>query len=398
MVFPVSRKNKNIVLERAKGDPLVRMQEKYNVYYHSFERQVGSRVWIDGKEMVMLASNDYLGLGAHPKVIEAGKKALDEWGSSTTGARLANGTRSFHLRLEEKLAGFLGVEACHVHSAGYLSCMSAIAGFAQRGDLIVVDKNVHSSLLSGISLSNARVERFLHNNPADLREVLSYEKSKVPKILLIEGVYSMEGHIAPLPEFVKIAQTESCFLIMDDAHGFGVLGDNGRGTANHFGMTEHVDVLCGSFSKALSSTGGFVAGSRDMVQYIRTHSKQTIFSAAISPVQAACAEAALDVMQDEPEHLERLWANTHRYNQMLKDRGLDTWNSETPAIPIVLGTKEKAYYFWKALYDKGVFSVISIAPGVPPGKDLVRTSISALHTKADFLKIEEALDYALKHY
>jgi len=395
MTISLAANSGNPVRNRVVKDSLVKMQEKYQVYYHTFDRQEGTRVWKDGKERVMLASNDYLGLGNHPKVIEAGKRALDQWGASTTGARLANGSRQFHISLEEKLADFFGVEACHVSVAGYISCMSAVATFVQRGDLICVDKNVHSSLMSGISLTDGNVERFRHNNPEDLREILNYGKVKTPKFIIFEGVYSMEGHIAPLPELLEIAESHQCFTIMDDAHGFGVLGKEGRGTQSHFNLGNKVDLLCGSFSKALSSTGGFVAGERFLIDYLRTHSKQTIFSAALSPVQAQCAEAALDILKTEPEHWNRLWDNTRRYRKMLLEKGLDIWDSQTPAIPIVLGSKEKAYYFWKALMDKGVFTVMSIVPGVPPGQDLVRTSISARHTDADFEMIDQALDYAI---
>ncbi len=395
MPLSFSVESKNPVRARVARDPLIQMQEKYKVYYQTFDRQEGTRVWKDGKELVMLSSNDYLGLGEDSRVIEAGQKALEQWGSSTTGARLANGSRRYHEELEADLAEFLGVEACHVSVAGYLSCMSAIASFANRGDLICVDKNVHSALMSGIRLTDARVERFRHNDPEDLREILSYEKPKTVKLLVFEGVYSMEGHIAPVDSILEVSAEHNCFSVMDDAHGFGVLGEGGRGTLNRFGKDGAVDLVCGSFSKALSSTGGFVAGDRELINYLRTHSKQTIFSAALSPSQAACASAALGLLRREPEHIETLWSNTGRYLKMLQDRNLDTWESRTPAIPIVLGSKEKAYFFWRALMEKGVFTVMSVAPGVPPGKDLIRTSISARHTEEDFDRIETALDYAI---
>ncbi len=396
-LFPPRRAVRNRIVQRCEDDSFTKLRLKYAPYYFSFDEQRGTRVYRDGEEYVMLSSNDYLGLSNHPKVVEAGERALREWGSGTTGARLANGTRVFHTRLEEKLAAFLGKEACHVSVAGYISCMSAVAGFAERGDCILVDKNVHSSLWSGIHVSGASAERFSHNNPEHLKEVLSHEDPKKAKVLLIEGVYSMEGHVARLPELIEVAETHGLFSIMDDAHGFGVMGPGGRGTAAHFGMVDRVDVLCGSFSKAMSSTGGFVAGSKVLIEYLRTHSKQTIFSAAVSPSQAACAEAALEVLQTEPEHLERLWSNTRRYREMLKDLGLDTWESETPAIPIVLGKKERVYAFWKDLLSKGVFTVMSIAPGVPPGKDLIRTAISARHTEADLDKIYEAIKFAARN-
>ena len=379
--------------KRISSDDSTRLRLKYDTYYHIFERQEGTRVFKDGKEFIMLSSNDYLGLSNHPRIKEAGIQAIKKWGSSTTGARLANGGRIFHQELEEKLADFLGKEACHVYSAGYLACASAVTGFAERKDLILADKNLHSSLWSGIQLSGARCERFAHNNPAHAAEILEDEEDS-NKIFVLEGVYSMEGHIAKLSDFVEIAKKYNAFLVLDDAHGFGVLGKDGRGTAEHFGMTDDVDVLCASFSKSLAGAGGFVASSKEAINYMRSHSKQTIFSAALSPASCACAQEALQVMQDEPEHRERLFKNLERYRGILADLELDTWESETPAIPIVLGEKEKVYYFWKALLEKGIYAIISIAPGVPPGKDLIRTAISASHTDEDLDRIEEAMIYA----
>ena len=204
----------------------------------------------------------------------------------------------------------------------------------------------------------------------------------------------MEGHIAKLPDFVELAKESKAFVVVDDAHGFGVLGSEGRGVCNHFDLTDEVDVICSSFSKSLAGSGGFVASNRDAIDYMRSHSKQTIFSAALSPAACASAKQALRVLQDEPEHRERLFKNLDRYRSILSDLQLDTWQSETPAIPIVLGEKEKVYYFWKALLEKGIYTIISIAPGVPPGKDLIRTAISAAHTDEDLDRIEEAMHYA----
>ena len=393
MSFPFLKSRGSALWKRIRADDSTRLRLKYDTYYHIFDKQEGTRVFKDGKEFIMLSSNDYLGLSHHPKIKEAGIEAIQKWGSSTTGARLANGGRIFHRELEEKLAAFLGKEACHVFSAGYLACASAITGFADRKDLILADKNLHSSLWSGIQLSGARCERFAHNNPAHASEILSDEGADT-NIFVLEGVYSMEGHIAKLPAFIEIAREHNAFVILDDAHGFGVLGKNGRGTADHFGMTEQVDVLCASFSKSLAGAGGFVASSREAIEYMRSHSKQTIFSAALSPASCACAQAALEIMQNEPEHQEKLFKNLERYRGILASLELDTWESETPAIPIVLGEKEKVYYFWKALLEKGIYSIISIAPGVPPGKDLIRTAISASHTEEDLDRIEEAMTFA----
>ena len=382
------------IWERIRSDETTKLRLKYDAYYHIFEEQFGTRVKKDGKEYVMLSSNDYLGLSQHPKIKEAASNALHKWGSSTTGARLANGGRIFHRELEEELADFLGKEACHVFSAGYLACASSITGFIQRKDLIFADKNLHSSLWSGIQLSGAKCERFAHNQPEHLHELLSSEDPNIQKALVLEGIYSMEGHIARLPELVQAAKKYNTFVILDDAHGVGVLGRDGRGTADHFGMTDEIDVICGSFSKSFSGIGGFVCSSHDGINYMRSHSKQTIFSAALPPAATAGAHAALKIFRSEPEHRERLHKNLSRYLGFLNELGLDTWQSESPAVPIVLGKKEKVYYFWKALLEKGVYAIISIAPGVPPGKDLIRTAISAAHTEEDLDIIEDAIRYA----
>jgi 8-amino-7-oxononanoate synthase len=396
MALSFFSKNKKALLARCRDDYATKMRLKYAPYYHAMEAQKGTTVKLDGREMIMLSSNDYLGLSFHPKVIEAGRAAMLKWGTSPTGARPSNGSRAYHVELEEKLASFLGREACHIHAAGYLSCLSAVAAFAQRGDVVFADKNLHSCLWEGIRLSMATVERFSHNSPDDLREILAAANSDAPKMLVVEGVYSMEGHIARLPELTEIAEDYGCFTVLDDAHGFGVLGRQGRGTVDSFGLNDKVDVICGSLSKSLASTGGFVAASSEVIEYLRSHSKQTIFSAAISPSQAACAHASLDIMQSEPQHLEKLWSNTKKYRAILKQLGLDVWQSETPAVPIVLGSKERVYPFWKALMDKGVFTVMSIAPAVPAGKDLIRTAISAMHTDEQLEKIAEAMAYAVK--
>ncbi len=396
MALTLFTKSKKAIIERCHDDYATKMRLKYKPYYHAMEAQQGTKIRLNGKDMVMLSSNDYLGLSFHPKVIEACAAAAKVWGTSTTGARISNGSRAYHVALEEKLAAFVGREACHIAVAGYVSCCSAVAAFAQKGDLILADKNIHSCLWDGIRLSMAAVERFSHNNPEDLRQVLKGVPHNTPKMLVMEGVYSMEGHICRLPELAEIAEDAGCFTVIDDAHGFGVLGKQGRGTVDHFKLNDKVDIYCGSLSKSLASTGGFVTGTRELIEYLRTNSKQTLFSAAISPSQAATASASLDIMQSEPQHLERLWRNTRKYREMLKGLGLDTWESETPAVPIVLGSKELVYRFWNSLLDKGVFTVMSIAPAVPPGKDLIRTAVSALHSDEDLEKIHAAMSYAVK--
>jgi 8-amino-7-oxononanoate synthase len=394
MALPFFSKSKNPIADRCRDDASTKLRLRYAPYYHAPEWQKGTSIRLDGRDMVMLASNDYLGLSFHPKTIEAARAAVLEWGTSTTGARVSNGSRAYHLALEAKLAAFLGKEACQVHAAGYLSCLSGLAAFAQKDDIILADKNIHSCMWDGARLSSATLERFAHNNPDDLRHVAAQLPAATPKLLAIEGIYSMEGHVAPLPALLETAAAHKMFTVLDDAHGFGVLGRQGRGTADHFGVTDQVDIICGSMSKALGSIGGFVAGDKALIEYLRTHGKHTIFSAALPPAQAAAASAALDLIQDEPEHLARLWGNTRRYRKILTDLGLDTWGSETPAIPIVIGDKMRAYAFWQALMEKGVFTVPSIAPAVPPGKDLIRTAISAGHTENQLDQIADAFAHA----
>jgi 8-amino-7-oxononanoate synthase len=396
MAFSLFSREKKAIAARCADDFATKMRLKYAPYYRAMEAQRGTCVRHEGRDLVMLASNDYLGLSFHPAVIAAAQQAIARWGTSPTGARSSNGSRAYHESLEDKLAAFLGREACHVHSAGYLSCMAAVAAFATKGDMIFADKNIHSCLWDGIRLSTATVERFAHNSAEDFRAVAATAPADVAKMLVVEGVYSMEGHIGELPGLLAVAEEHHCFNVLDDAHGFGVLGREGRGTADHFGVADKIDILAGSLSKSLGSTGGFVAGSRNSIEYLRTNSKHTIFSAALSPAQAAAAEKALEIMQTEPQHRERLWANTRRYTAMLHSLKLDTWGSETPAVPIVVGSKERAYRFWQLLLEKGVFTVMSIVPAVPPGKDLIRTAISALHSDEDLGRIEDAFAYAVK--
>jgi 8-amino-7-oxononanoate synthase len=384
------------IQQRIHSDELTKLRVQHDLWYQPFEKQEDNKVWLKGKQYLMLSSNDYLGLGFDPRVKEAARNALDTWGTSPTGSRFANGSRYYHQELEEQVADFLGKEDCHVHSAGYLSCVASVSCFVGKGDVVLVDRHVHSSLWDGLRLSHATIEKFRHNSPASLEEELSFVPEDRKKMLVFEGVYSMEGHIAPVDAFVDIAERHDCFVVLDDAHGFGVLGNHGQGAAEHFGVQDSVDVISGSFSKSLASTGGFVAGDKAVIDYLRTYSKQTIFSAAINPTQAAMAGKSLEIHREEPEFFERLWANTHRYHAFLKDLGLDYWDSETPAVPIVAGNKERAYFFSQRLMEKGVYANIIIPPGVPPGKELVRTAMSASFTEEDMQRIEEAITYAAK--
>ncbi len=384
------------VAERCRTDPNTRLRLKYAPYYHVVEQVDGLHIVIGGKPMTMMSSNEYLGLSSHPEVRRAAKEAIDRWGTSPCGSRLANGSRGYHVELEEELAAFLGKEACHVSVAGYMACVSSLSSLAQREDALIVDKSIHAALWDGVRLSGADVERFTHEDTRSLRALLAQLDPGQPKIIAIDGVYSMEGHIASLPEIVALANEYSAFLVVDDCHGFGVLGRDGRGVADHFGLGKEVDLICGSFSKSLASTGGFIASTRATIEYLRSTSRQIIFSAAITPACSAAALASLRVMQREPEHRVRLWENTRYLQGILRSLGLDFWDSPTPAVPIVIGDKEKCYFIWKSLQEQGFFTVMSISPGVPAGKDLIRTAVSALHTKEMLDRFGDALKIAVK--
>ena len=356
------------------------MRLKYQPYYHAIESREGAYVTVKGRRMLMMSSNEYLGLSAHPRVIRASCAATETWGTSPCGSRLANGSRRIHEELEEQLAAFLEVEACHVLSAGYLACMGALSTLVRRGDALIVDKSIHSALWDGALLSGATLERFNHEDIDDLQNLLGALPADQAKAIALDGVYSMEGHIASLPRIVELATKHRALVVVDDAHGLGVLGREGRGTVDHHRLTGKVDLIAGSFSKALASTGGFMAGSRAIIEYLRSNCRQIIFSAGLPASQAAAAMEALQVMREEPQQRERLLANAERYRAGLLELGLDFWNSPTPGLPIVLGDKEKCYRVWSHLWEQGYFTVMAISPGVPQGKDLIRTSVTALHT------------------
>lgn len=390
-----SRKSKPIV-ERCESDTNTRLRLKYAPYYRVVDSADGVNIVVEGRPMVLMSSNEYLGLARHPKVVAATRKALDEWGSSSCGSRLANGSRAYHVELEETLAAFLGKEACHVTSAGYLACICSLSSLVQRGDILLVDPSIHSSLWDGALLSGAKIERFAHEDMDSLAKVLEELDPTQAKAIAVDGVYSMEGHIVSLPRLCELAEQHGAVLVVDDAHGLGILGRDGRGVCDHLGVTERVDLIAGSFSKSLASTGGFVAGSKALIEYLRSSSRQIIFSAAISPPAAASALAALQVLQEEPQHRERLWANTRHLRGILESLGLDYWQSQTPALPIVVGDKEKCYWMWKTLWDEGFFTVMSIAPGVPPGKDMIQSAATSLHTTEQLDRFGDALKVAMK--
>jgi len=383
-------------LERFASDLSTKLRLKYRPYYHEVEGQDGPFVIVEGKRMLMMSSNEYLGLSAHPRVKKAAADAIRIWGTSPCGSRLANGSRSYHEELEAYLADFLRMEACHVTSAGYLACMAPVSTLVHRNDALLVDKSIHAALWDGVLLSGADIERFNHENLPELESLLASLPKQQPKAIAVDGVYSIEGHIASLPQIVAMAEKHRAIVIVDDSHGIGVLGDEGRGSVDHHQMNGRVEVLTGSFSKSLASTGGFIAGSREVIEYLRSNCRQIIFSAGLPPAQAAAALEAVRLMREEPERRQRLLENASYYRAGLRELGVDYWNSPTPGHPIVLGDKEKCYRVWSMLWEQGFFTVMAIAPGVPAGKDLIRTSVTALHTRDQLDLFLAALRTAFK--
>ncbi len=384
------------LLERCASDLNTKLRLKIRPYYHSVEAQDGAYVTVDGRRMLMMCSNEYLGLSSHPGVKQAAADAVQKWGVSPCGSRMANGNRAYHEELETSLADFFGMEACHVTSAGYLACMAPLSTLLQRHDALLVDKSIHAALWDGAMLSGAKIERFNHEDLDQLKSLLAVLPEKQAKAIAVDGVYSMEGHIASLPKIIEMAEQHRAIVIVDDSHGIGVLGNEGRGTVDHHGLTKRVEILTGSFSKSLASTGGFIAGSHAVIDYLRTNCRQIIFSAGLPPSQTASTLAALRVMRREPEHRQRLLDNAAFYREGLRGLGVDFWNSPSPGTPIVIGDKEKCHRVWSLLWEQGFFTLMVWSPAVATGKELLRTSVTALHSREQIGLFLAALGTALK--
>ncbi len=352
-----------------------------------------------GKKVVMLGSNNYLGLTTHPKVKEAAKKAIDEYGTGSSGSRFLNGTLDIHLKLEKKLADFVGKEDALVFSTGYQTNLGTISALLRRGDFVVMDKLNHASLFDGAYLaigldtlgirpSGIKVVRYKHNDMADLKRVLEELPRDAGKLIVTDGVFSMDGDIARLPDIVELARKYGARVMVDDAHAVGVLGEKGSGTPEYFGLTEEVDLIMGTFSKSFASLGGFIAGDAYVIDYIRHFARPLIFSASMPPSAVAAVDAALDICVNEPQRRERLWNNTRKMLDGFRKLGFDIGPTETPIIPVIIGNDELTFVFWKRLLEEGVFTNPVISPAVPPKQARLRTSYMATHT-------EEMLDRAL---
>lgn len=349
-------------------------------YFRVVESEQDPEVMVQGKKMIMLGSNNYLGLTSHPKVKEAAVAAVKKYGSGCAGSRFLNGTLDLHVKLEEKLAAFFRKEAALTFSTGYQTNLGIISSLAGKDDVLVIDKLDHASIIDACRLSFADVKKFRHNDMNSLEFVLK-ECGDRCKLVVVDGIYSMEGDIAPLPGIIKLCKQYGARLMVDDAHGVGVLGKTGRGTAEHFGVEKEVDIIMGTYSKSLASVGGFVAAEEDVIHYMKHTSRPLIFSASPPPASVASVIAALDVIEQEPERREHLWRNTDKMMKALKQMGYDTGVSETPIIPLLLGEMEQTFMMWKILNEEGVFVNPVVPPATQPGRCLIRTSYMATHSE-----------------
>ena len=351
-------------------------------FFRSIQSQQDTVVKIDGKEVLMFGSNSYLGLTNHPLIMEAAKAAIDKYGLGCAGSRFLNGTLDLHLELEEKLANFVGKEEALVFSTGYQVNLGVISSIPSRHDMIIMDELVHACIIDGARLSFGKKVKYRHNNMADLERILSNAPDDIIKLIVLDGVFSMEGDIANLPEIVALAKRYGANIMIDDAHGLGVLGEDGRGTANHFGLTEETDLIMGTFSKALASIGGFIAADSPTINYLKHNARSLMFSASIDPASAGSVIKALDVIQDEPERIKNLWENTRFAMTALREVGFDIGDTETPIIPIYIRDNVKTFQLTQLLQKQGLFVNPVVSPAVAPHNSLIRFTLMATHTKA----------------
>jgi 8-amino-7-oxononanoate synthase len=358
-------------------------------YFRTIESAQDPVVYMNGRRMIMVGSNNYLGLTNDPRVKEAAIRAVEKYGTGCAGSRFLNGTLDIHVELEEKLARFMRKEAAIIFSTGFQVNLGVISALVGKDDVVIIDKMDHASIIDGCRLSYGEIKKFRHNDMHDLERVLKDADGK-GRLIVVDGVFSMEGDIINLPEVYKLARKYNARLMVDDAHGIGVLGKTGRGTCEHFGLEQDVDLIMGTYSKSLASIGGFVAGDKDIIHYIKHFARSLIFSASPPPASVAAVSAALDIIDQEPERIERLWKNTHRMLKTFKELGFEVGPSQTPIIPVIVGENETAFKFAMMLQQEGVFANVAVSPAVPNGKALIRTSYMATHTDEHLDIVTEA--------
>jgi 8-amino-7-oxononanoate synthase len=364
-------------------------------YFHPIEENEGPVVRVEGKEMVMAGSNNYLGLTAHPLVKEAAFKAIERYGTGCSGSRYLTGTLDLHIELEERLAKFLGFESVLLFSTGYQTALGVISALVMRGDYIISDKENHACIVNGAVLAKggfAEFKRYKHNDMEDLEAVLKHIPEKAGKLVVTDGVFSVSGEIVNLPDLIKVAKKYGARVLVDDAHSVGVIGEGGRGTASHFGVTDQTDMVMGTFSKTFASLGGFVAGPERVINYLKHISPAIIFSASPTPASCASALAALDILEKHPELVDKLIANADYMRDGFNKLGFNIIESKTAIVGVVIGEVEAAFYTWRKLFDRGVFVNAFIPPGVPPNMSMMRTSYMSSHETVHLDRILDAFE------
>jgi 8-amino-7-oxononanoate synthase len=360
-------------------------------FFRRLESPQDSEVVVNGKRVIMIGSNNYLGLTNHPRVKEAAIKAIEKFGSGCAGSRFLNGNLEIHEELEMKLARFFRKEAALVFATGYQTNLGTISALLGRNDVAIIDKYDHASIIDGCRLSFGQVKKYRHNDMKDLERVLEVTKDK-GKLIIVDGIFSMEGDLADLSNIVKLAKAYGARVMVDDAHAVGVLGEGGRGTAEHFGLEDQVDLIMGTYSKSLAAIGGFVAGSKVVIDFIKHIGRSMIFSASLPPSLVASVSTALDIIEEQPQLRTQLWKNTHKMLKGYKELGYDTGTSETPIIPIIIKDSMKTYEMCKLLFENGIFVNAVVSPAVPPGRELLRTSYMATHTEEQLDKVLAAFE------
>jgi 8-amino-7-oxononanoate synthase len=359
-------------------------------FFRPIESTNGNNVVTHGKRRVMIGSNNYLGLTHHPRVREAAKRAIDQYGTGCTGSRFLNGNLALHEELEERLAKFLGREAVLVFATGFLTNHGVLSCIVGRGDVIYSDRENHASIYEGTRAAIGDTVKFRHNDMADLERVLELTRKKYEGALIVaDGVFSMSGDVLRLPKLLELAKKYECRVYVDDAHSLGVLGPKGQGTEWHFGIPGQADLVMGTFSKSFASIGGMIAGNKDIIHFIKHKARAFMFSAAMPPAAAATVLECVKIVEEEPQHLENLWRNTRKMHREIAALGFNTLNSQTPIIPLLIGDDYQAYAFTQKLYEMGVFATPVAKPAVPEGCALIRTSYMASHTN-------DELDYVLE--
>jgi len=340
----------------------------------------------------MIGSNNYLGLAQDPRIVEAACEATRRYGAGCTGSRLLNGTIKLHVELEEALATFLERESVILFSTGFFANQGALTALTEDGDAILCDRENHASIIDGCQFAPAKLVPYRHNSPTSLRNRLKRLPEDAGRLVVMDGVFSMSGDIADLPPLVEVAKENDALVYVDEAHSLGVLGRGGRGTVHHFGLNDDVDIVMGTFSKSLGSMGGFIAGDAQMIEFLKHRARCLIFTAALAPAVAGAVLRALEVMQEEPERIDQLWRNTRKMHEGFKRIGFKIGTSQTPIVPILIGSEAKAFVFTQRLYEEGVFATPAIYPAVRYGEAIVRTSFMATHTDADLDRVLEIFE------